>query len=154
MVSLCRFLNNAWRHWIPQIGFVQDTEPRVSAWFNRPLSSCKRRQGEALLYLSTLPTPFLPETVSLPRLPSAGGVYSPGYAFADTTLVSRFYISLSASKNSRLLCSNLKTHPFKKGLVKLMTNLIGSVCPIFFFQVEQKGCHIHNCGGGYLIWST
>ena len=28
------------------------------------------------------------------RLPSAGGVYSPGYAFAETTLVSRFWVFL------------------------------------------------------------
>lgn len=68
----------------------------MSAWFNRPLSSCKRRQGVALLYLATLPNKkrFI-------RLPSAGGVYSPGYAFADTTLVSRLQIHFQLQMTQR-----------------------------------------------------
>ena len=92
------------------------------------------RDGKVKLityFVVALPTPSLSETVSLPRLPSAGGVYSPGYAFADTTLVSRLDISLSASE-----LQSIHNAQFS------------------FFQVEQKGRHIHIRGGGYLIFSA
>ena len=54
------------------------------------------------------------ETVSLPRLPSAGGVYSPGYAFADTTLVARFLFHLQTAVS----------HPSKKELISTMPSFL------------------------------
>ena len=80
------------------------------------------------------------ETVSLPRLPSAGGVYSPGYAFADTSLVARFLFHLQMIQN----CS----------VPPLQKRTYINNAQFSFIQVEQKGGYIHICGGGYLILSA
>ena len=154
MVSVSRILNIAWRHGILQIGFVQDTEPHVSAWFNRPLSSCKRRQGEAYLYLVTLPTPFLQKLFPCPDCPVLEGFTVRVTPLQTPPLSPGFTFLFQLQITQDCCVPILRPTPSKKNLHTTMTNLIDSVCPIFFFQVEQKGCHIHNCGGGYLIWST
>ena len=76
------------------------------------------------------------------RLPSAGGVYSPGYAFADTTLVSRFesFYSAFSSQHFTFSSSNHYHRMF------LPSNVFS-----FWFQVEQERCYFHLCGRGYLI---
>merc|ERR1711936_41359 len=48
------------------------------------------------------------------RLPSAGGVYSPGYAFADTTLVSRFTSSFPVMNGAVDLCPNIENCALQK----------------------------------------
>ena len=58
-------------------------------------------------YLSLVTFNHLLLPVSL-RLPSAGGVYSPGYAFADTTLVARFSIIIFWQKTISANCQHMK----------------------------------------------
>ena len=62
---------------------------------------------------------FLANSIFLPRLPSAGGVYSPGYAFADTTLVSRFTSSFHAMNVAVDMCPNIENCTLQKDLWKM-----------------------------------
>ena len=93
---------------------------------------------------------FLANSIFLPRLPSAGGVYSPGYAFADTTLVSRFPSSFHAMNVAVDMCPNIENCTLQKDLGKWESpNILAAI--FLFPQVEQKGRDIHICGRGYLI---
>ena len=94
---------------------------------------------------------FLADSIFLRRLPSAGGVYSPGYAFADTTLVSRFTSSFPVMNGAVDLCPNIENCTLQKDLGKWENpNILAAI--FLFPQVEQKGRDIHICGRGYLIW--
>ena len=80
---------------------------------------------------------FLANTIFLPRLPSAGGVYSPGYAFADTTLVSRFTSSFHAMNVAVDMCPNIENCTLQKDLEKweVPTSLM---LFFFFLRLNKK----------------
>merc|ERR1719209_2804365 len=95
-------------------------EPHVSAWFNRPLSSCKRRQDcQVLEGCTARVTPLRIQPLS----PSIG-----------------------------------HCHPARDGKIAKCWRGVQPGLRLCRYnpclQVEQKGCNIHICGGGYLILST
>ena len=127
----------------------------MSAWFNRPLLSCKRRQGEAHFYIcSHCQHHFYQKLFLCPDCPVLEGFTARVMPLQTPPLSPGFRFLFQLQITQDCCVPILRPTPSKKNLHTTMTNLIDSVCPIFFFQVEQKGCHIHNCGGGYLIWST
>ena len=113
---------------------------RSNLWVHGTIGACYlARDSKVETALVTTYHLLLPFSL---RLPSAGGVYSPGYAFADTTLVARFWKTLFLQT---LNTQSVSVFPFPGNF--------------FWFQVEQEGCHIHICGRGYLIhewneWKT
>ena len=109
--------NSSWQNEILKI--VQDTEPRVSAWFNRPLSSCKRRQGEAHhLYLVTLPKPFLPVRLfPCPDCPVPEGFTARVMPLQILPLSPGFSFTYRWFKTA-------VSHPSKKELISTMPNFL------------------------------